>query len=341
MNSDWQSAIKHHGGHIDSEYRSVFSPSRETSKPGFPSRFIIPCSEDVVLVCTGADRVEFLQNQLTCDLMHLVENRFLLGAYCNPKGRVLATLRLYSTPDSIQLVTHRSIADALLSRLRMYILRADVEICLAENVAILCVGGFANGDLRVKGKVFTCPVFDSDLLENSALLANHGTLVIGKIADLFDCWNSLTSNTVTLGSDYWSWLQIRQGVPTVTGSTSGVFTPQNINLDLIDGVSFSKGCYPGQEIVARVRYLGKVKQRMIRGRLTDPITLQPGDSVYASESGTKCGVVVCSASLQDRSTELLMSVSGFLENSNSYHAREPGGPEISRLEVPYTVSESR
>ena len=76
-------------------------------------------------------------------------------------------------------------------------------------------------------------------------------------------------------------------------------------------------------------------------RLTDPIMLQPGDSVYASESGTKCGVVVCSATLQDRSTELLMSVSGFLENSNSYHAREPGGPEISRLEVPYTVRESR
>ena len=262
-------------------------------------------------------------------------------AQSKPKGRVLAILRLYSTPDSIQLVTHRSIADALLSRLRMYILRADVEISLTEEMGILYVGGFTNRGVRIDGNLFSYPAFVSGHVENTQIPAGQGILIIGAIADLSDHWSRLQSEAITLGSDCWSWRQIQQGVPTVTDSISGLFTPQNINLDLIDAVSFKKGCYPGQEIVARVRYLGKVKQRMIRGRLTDQITLQPGDSVYASESGTKCGAVVCSASLQDRSTELLMSVSGFLENSNSYHAREPGGPEISRLEVPYTVRESR
>ena len=341
MNSDWQAAIELHGGYIDSEYRSVFDPITQTGEPGLPSRYIIPCSEDVVLTCTGTDRAEFLQNQLTCDLTHLVENRYLLGAYCNPKGRVLAILRLYSTPDSIQLVTHRSIADALLSRLRMYILRADVEISLTEEMGILYVGGFTNRDVRIDGNLFSYPAFVSGHAENTQIPAGQGILIIGAIADLSDHWSRLQSEAITLGSDCWSWLQIQQGVPTVTDSISGLFTPQNINLDLIDAVSFKKGCYPGQEIVARVRYLGKVKQRMIRGRLAESVTLQPGDPVYASDSGAKCGVVVGSASLQDHSTEMLMSVSGFLEEDSEYHAREPSGPAIKKLGVPYTLGEGR
>jgi folate-binding Fe-S cluster repair protein YgfZ len=139
MNSKWQAYIERRGGHLEPSHRSVFYRDPEPPVTGLPANFVIPCSEEVVLSCTGKDTIEFLQSQLTCDLRNLSENQFLLGAYCNPKGRVLASLRLYRTAEAIQLVTHHSVADALLSRLRMYVLRADVMITLSEETAIMRV----------------------------------------------------------------------------------------------------------------------------------------------------------------------------------------------------------
>ena len=342
MNSKWQAYIERRGGHLEPSHRSVFYRDPEPPVTGLPANFVIPCSEEVVLSCTGKDTIEFLQSQLTCDLRNLAENQFLLGAYCNPKGRVLASLRLYRTAEAIQLVTHHSVADALLSRLRMYVLRADVMITHSEETAIMCVGGFDIQDILAStSDVHACSAFGSDIAQGAESGPFPCTLVTGRSDDLAACWSSLPTDPVPLGSDYWSLLQIQKGIPSVTDSTSGLFTPQNINLDLIDAVSFKKGCYPGQEIVARMRYLGKVKQRMVRGRSSQSSAFLPGEAIYADESGAKSGTVVSSAILEDRPSELLMSVSDFQETDTPYHAKEPGGPEIRRLKLPYNISESR
>jgi len=342
MNSKWQACIERRGGQLESGHRSVFYRAPGASVTGLPAHFVIPCTEEVVLSCKGKDTVEFLQSQLTCDLRNLAENQFLLGAYCNPKGRVLASLRLCRTPEAIQLITHHSVANALLSRLRMYVLRADVMITLSEETAIMCAGGFDIQDIPASASdVLACSAFGPDIVQGSESSPYPCTLVIGRSDDLATCWSSLPTAPVPLGSDYWSLLQIRNGIPSVTDSTSGLFTPQNINLDLINAVSFKKGCYPGQEIVARMRYLGKVKQRMVRGWSSQPSAFLPGETIYAGGSGAKSGTVVSSAILEDRPSELLMSVSDFMETGSPYHATEPGGPEIRMLDLPYSISEGR
>ena len=116
-----------------------------------------------------------------------------------------------------------------------------------------------------------------------------------------------------LDSDYWNLLQIRHGVASITASTSDLFTPQNLNLDLISGVSFTKGCYPGQEIVARLRYLGRVKQRLLRGRFQDECEVRVGGSVTLLDTtDSKAGVIVNASVLEGVTTECLLRCLRFL-----------------------------
>ena len=141
-----------------------------------------------------------------------------------------------------------------------------------------------------------------------------------------------------LDSDYWNLLQIRHGVVGITPSTTDLFTPQNLNLDLISGVSFTKGCYPGQEIVARLRYLGRVKQRLLRGKVQGDHEVRVGQPVILADStNNKAGVIVNASALEGVTTECLLSVYDFLEAENVYCYKDQPSKQITTLPLPYPL----
>ena len=199
---------------------------------------------------TGSDAVSFLQGQLTNDLEQ-ANNQWQLSAYCNPKGRSLAVFLVWKFENDVYLITDKSLSDTITKRLRMYILRSDVEITQLQEAQ--CIASKREVDN-----------FDH----------THGELKISDACTSLgftNFWLHIYFNDIpesTTGNK-WKHSLIIAGIPQVNAKTTELFVPQMINLDLLGGINFKKGCYTGQEIVARMHYLGKLKQRMFLLQLKD------------------------------------------------------------------------
>jgi folate-binding protein YgfZ len=245
-----------------------------------------------VLSVRGSDATRFLQGQLSNDMERLEHEPSLLAGYHNPQGRVIAVLRVVRTaPEEIRAILPRELAGPVADRLKRYVLRAQVR--LSNDSDSWCVRGIIAGTSDVSGA------------------APQGTLHI-KVGDAPARWLALAPRvreaaTVTPddaeGRRAWALLDIAQGLPQVYASTSEAFVAQMLNLDRIGAIDFGKGCYTGQEVVARAHYRGRVKRRMQRLRASSPVTLAPGDDGLLADG--RSFRVVDAARLDDGATEFL------------------------------------
>ena len=334
MNRSWLAFLESKGGEIVEGQRTEFPHFQEE----IPDQYVIPCTQESVICFEGTDVESFLQSQFTCDINNLKDNEFLFGAYCNPKGRVLATFRLFIINGVIYMVCHHSIVTSLLDRLKMFVMRADVAFRIRSDLAVICLN--VNSELGRFPVTTWCqagPAWPKECYDESKS-TQPVQLIVVPVSNAIDIIKESEGEIRLLDSDYWNLLQIRHGVASITASTSDLFTPQNLNLDLISGVSFTKGCYPGQEIVARLRYLGRVKQRLLRGRFQDECEVRVGQSVtLADRTDSKAGVIVNASALEGVTTECLLSVHGFLEAENIFCSRAQPSKQITTLPLPYSL----
>jgi tRNA-modifying protein YgfZ len=193
-----------------------------------------------LLAVTGADARAFLHAQLTNDIENLPPDRAALAGWCTAKGRLLATMLVIPAPEGFLLQLARDIAPAVAKRLSMFVLRSKVKIT-DETANLVQLGVWGS----VPGVAWEGPVVKARVDE-----ARH--LVIGP---------GLSGPCGKTEED-WALAEIRAGRPFISAPTQDQFVPQMVNLELIGGVNFQKGCYPGQEIVARAQYRGEVKRRM-------------------------------------------------------------------------------
>ena len=338
IDPSWLALLESKGGAIAEGQRTVFPQSQQQ----VPGQFAVPCTQESVICCEGKDAESFLQSQVTCDIKDLGDTRFLFGAYCNPKGRVLATFRLFPMNGAIYMVTHHSNVTPLLDRLKMFVLRADVTFRVCSDLAVM----YLSGDVELDrfSTSTSCQIGSAWPKEchGDSEPGPPAQLIVVPVTDAIEFIEETGENIALQGSDYWNLLQIRHGIATVTALTSGLFTPQNINLDLVSGVSFTKGCYPGQEIVARLRYLGRVKQRVLRGKINSAGEVSVGQPVYLADAlNEKAGTIVNASALDGINTECLLSVSGFLEAKNVYCYRVQGNEQFTTLPLPYRLQEPR
>lgn len=233
----------------------------------------IPASDFHVFRCFGNDAESFLQSQFTGDVSTIPDGGWALSGYCSPKGRLLAVFFVCRAEGEFLLLTHDSVSDAVIARLRMYVMRADVTF---ERLAERCL---AFRDKR--------PDVDKPT-------ANAGPLF--HLPNLLDVSTAEAAPVDTL-SERLSFQQlcVELGVAVISAPLSEIFIPQSVNLDLVGAVSFQKGCYPGQEVVARVRYRGKPKQRMIRVVAEQTRHPDPGNTVLCGSGGSGRNGVVVSA----------------------------------------------
>lgn len=334
MNRSWLAFLQSKSGEIGESQRTVFPHFQQE----IPDQYVIPCTQESVICFEGEDVESFLQSQFTCDINDLQDNKFLFGAYCNPKGRVLATFRLFTMNGAIYMVCHHSIVTSLLERLKMFVLRADVAFRTRPDLAVMCHNKFTEpGRFSLLSWCKTGPAWPKECYGDSES-TQPAQLIVLPVSDAIQLIEESEEDITLLDSDYWNLLQIRHGVASITESTSGLFTPQNLNLDLISGVSFSKGCYPGQEIVARLRYLGRVKQRLLRGRFQDECEVRVGGSVTLLDTtDSKAGVIVNASVLEGVTTECLLSVYGFLEAETIYCYSAQPSKQITTLPLPYPL----
>lgn len=222
-----------------------------------------------LLAVTGADARAFLHAQLTNDIANLAPDRAALAGWCTAKGRLLATMLVVPSPDGFLLQLAKDLAPAVAKRLSMFILRSKVKI--ADESDAWAQYGLWDADLPVSGVAW----------QDGAVTVSLGErrfLRIGK-----NLAQSCAQN-----EERWTLQEIRAGRPWISAATQDQFVPQMVNLETIGGVDFQKGCYPGQEIVARAQYRGQVKRRMTRLELPEGMKLKPGDDFQG-------GVVVDSA----------------------------------------------
>lgn len=255
------------------------------------------------ILCGGADSRSFLQNQLTSDISHLKSGHAQHSAWCTAKGRMLASFLVVNADDSLHLIVAEDLLDTVLKRLKMFVLRSQVT--LADGRDSLAIVGVA-GPRAAEGLAAASLPAPAEVLraENSAAgisvrLDADRFVVAARTDSLPAVWNALTRVARPVGTPVWRWLDVRAGLPLVDAATSEEFVPQMADFDKLGGVSFHKGCYPGQEVVARTQYLGKVKRHLYRARGTD--VLRPGDKLFGSgsDSDPACGMIAVAAPSPD------------------------------------------
>lgn len=294
MHNDWRAFLESRGAMIgDDGARFALAP------PGTePDCALVDLSGLGVLAVRGADAAEFLQGQLSNDIRALSDTHSQLSSHCSPKGRMLAAFRVLRAGDAILLVLPRAQVAMLKKRLALFVLRAKVTIEDASDalVAIGLVGDCAEGAL--KAAFGTLPSTDNGITQagGASLIRVPGAaarwLFLGPADQAQALWQQAMAASppaVEADPDLWALHDIRAGLPTVLPETSDAFVPQMANMQLIDGVSFNKGCYCGQEVVARMQYLGKLKRRMYVGEVESPTPPRPGDALDAPGSHSEQG----------------------------------------------------
>ena len=257
---------------------------------------------------SGPDAPAFLQGQLTCDVLALKPGTGTYGGYCNPKGRLLATFLLIADDAGFIMLLPAALAEPTRKRLTMYILRSKVKLEDVSTTQVACgaPGSQASFTLSLPG---------------------HRTLAILPRDQ---------AGSIAADSGAWAAADIAAGIPFITPATQEEFVPQMVNLDLIGGLSYSKGCYPGQEIVARTHYLGRLKQRMYRV-LIKVETVTAGQKLYCDALGDQASGMVLAATQTGDGWDALAVLQTAHARTSPYHLGAPNGPLLQIATLPYAV----
>ncbi len=344
MNEIWQEFLKQQGAKIDDNGLASFETDDVT---GSQSRLFDLSSYSRITI-EGADAESFLHGQFSNDLMALDESHSQLTSYSTPKGRILALFRIMRVRDHFVIHCHQSIVQAFVKRLQMFVMRSDVTIKITdESHAMLALSG-ESSSAQLESSGFQVPAqtneisvdHDADVLIARIPGNELRYTVSGPIGTLQGVWTALVEGgVVPVASERWTLQSIEAGQPEVYDATSERFVAQMINLQLIDGVNFKKGCYPGQEVIARLQYLGKLKRKMHLLECDQGDPIKPGDKIFADGSEEPAGDVVDAASTSEGSVRLLAVLkTAHTETNAQLRAASPSGPVLRQRDLPYALS---
>jgi folate-binding protein YgfZ len=285
---------------------------------------------------TGADARSFLHGQLTQDVQHLAAGQARLAGYCSAKGRLLASFVIWpSADDDLLLACSADLLPATLKRLSMFVLRAKCRLSdasgelalwgVAGASAAALVGAMAPWQQRADGGRQLVRLPDARLDETNVARA----LLAAPVAEPAPALPALDAGA-------WAAFEARSGVARIVAATAEQFVPQMVNLELVGGVNFQKGCYPGQEVVARSQYRGTLKRRAYL--LTGPVAMNPGQEIFHSaDAGQPAGMVALAGSLDGERHDALAELKIAATTDGSLHLGSADGPRLSLGALPYAV----
>lgn len=306
------------------------------------SAFFCTLSHEGVLAVRGSDASKFLQGQLTCNLGYVNETTASLGARCTQKGRMQSSFRLVLEGDGCLLAMARQLVEPQLADLKKYAVFSKSK--LTDESADWVRFGLSDGDAALTSLGLVL------LQEDNAVARANGLIAIRVSPGRAELWAPVdqaqslkTSLAAQLAEgDLNAWLlgQIRAGIGQVMAQTREMFIPQMLNLQAVGGVSFKKGCYTGQEIVARMQYLGKLKRRQYRLELAGGELPEPGTPLFSPTHASAIGEVVLGACANGHSELLAVLQAEAVEDGN-LHLGSLEGPRATLLSLPYELDRDR
>lgn len=344
MDNEWQNFLINLDAQIENGTVKGFGSSIIEEQEAFSNVVLADLSHYALLEISGDDAVDFLQGQLTNDIKLVTENLGQLSAYCNPKGRILANFRIFKRHAHYFLRLRADISEATIKRLRMFVMRSKVELVdRSDELSRMGIAGL--NSTKALSTIF------KNLPENSDDTITEDDITLIKLAGvipryeahgttdkIITLWRKLQQDAVLIGENSWNLLTIRAAIPEIVAETVEEFVPQMVNLQAINSLSFTKGCYPGQEVVARMHYLGKLKRRLYIGASeTDTLPL-PGQPIMShGENEQKVGQIVTASWLDGKNVEFLAVLQIEKAENEILHIGASTGPKVKLIDLPYSV----
>ena len=301
---------------------------------------VLLLNDYAILTLTGPDALKFMQGQVTCDMEKVDKGKVQFGAHCNHKGRVNSNFYAAKTgPSEIVLRVHKSIADFALNALQKYIVFSKATIKINETLGV--VGVISQNALA---QLF--PDLDFTQLQNSSVVSNNeGAWMFKHQDERFECW--LTHEAITallptfktmslaIADPVWQGMNIAAGVGEIQAHLTEALLPQDLNMHLNGGIAFDKGCYTGQEIIARLHYRGALKKHMYRASIPLEMSAYSGDSIYFAEK--KVGMVINSSQVKNH-CELLVLCDASVFGEENVHLEQKPTANLKWLTLPYAIT---
>lgn len=345
MHTQWQTFLASQGASFDPDERvQHFGEPQHELEAAIGGRAILcDLSQYGLIRIAGPDAEKFLQGQFSNDIRLVTPERGQLSSYSSPKGRMLANFFIFRWQDAYWLLLSSELTAGIVERLKKFRLMAKVEVDdLSSEFTRIGLAGPDSQPLlsQISGRS-DLPTTDWASVDTGDMLIAQlpwagvqAGLVVGKPDALESAWEKLLqAGAHPTGELPWNLLQIRAGIGLVSQNTAEKFIPQELNLEILGGINFKKGCYPGQEIVARTKYLGRQKSRAYR--LLSPINSDPGTSIYGSTlEGQAIGQLVACAPNGKGKYECLAVLR--IDNAGeTLRLANEKGPELVVLDLPY------
>jgi folate-binding protein YgfZ len=322
-------------GHTHEEATNIGADDNQRMNPIDELDGVCRLDDWGLIRASGAEAASFLHGQLTNDVANLADGQARLAGYCSPKGRLLASFVIWrEASGDVLLACSADVLPATLKRLRMFVLRAR------------CVLSDASGEMPLYGLVGPRAIaWLGDLAPQAAwakrerddLTAVALPAAAGRQRVL--CAATRAPDLPPLAQEAWRWLEVRSGIGRIEQATVEQFIPQMLNYELLGGVDFQKGCYPGQEIVARSQYRGSIKRRSVLFEVD--VACRAGDEVFHSDDAAQPAGMIVNAAPQPRGFApgnlALVEIKLAAVAGGSVHLGRADGPALRRVDMPYAL----
>lgn len=338
MNTNWKDYLIKAGATLGDDHAIHFGNPEKELLAAQSGTVLTDLSHRGVISFIGEDSQTFLQGQTTNDV-RLATDRAQYNSLCTPKGRMLASFLLWRDDEGYSMQLPATLQAGIQKRLTMYILRSKVKARDASDETMRLGVAGAGAEALLQAIIGALPPEVMGVIRHDkGMIIRLGAMrfeIVVAPAQAPALWDDLNKVATPVGSACWEWLEIHAGIPTILPQTQEQFTPQMANFEAIGGVSFNKGCYTGQEIVARTQYLGKVKRRLCLAHLDSDNAPQPGDELFGSEP--TAGMVVNTQAAPNGGYDLLAVIPTASAETGTVHFKTPEGPALYFLPLPYPV----
>ena len=342
MSADWQQFLQQRGATLQDGITLHYTDTSSELIATRDSTVLCDLGQLGVLRVSGEEAQSFLQNLLSNDIREVNPGHAQLSSLNSPKGRMLASMLIWRDGGDYLLQLPSALCEPIRKKLSMYVLRAKVKIADAEIVSLGVSGAQAEASLRALFGELPQQSFEVVNGAASSLikLGEHRWQISATPQRAQEIWAAIAAQPV--GSACWDWLNIRAGFPVILPQTQEQFVAQMVNFEVLGGVNFKKGCYPGQEIVARMQHLGKPKRRMYLAHIDGPTNNnmgpQPGDELYSADmEGQSSGMIVNAAAAPGGGFDVLAVVQIASHDAHPIHLASLAGARLQFQPPPYPV----
>jgi len=338
MHPNWQKFLENEGAIFEDD--KLLSFANKNHKQSIEN-IITDLSHLSLVEVTGDDAEDFLNGQFTTNIKQLAKHHLQFSAWCNPKGQVKTTFFIYRHETGFNILLPDELLESFLKQLQMYIMRANVNL-IDKSDELVRVGILTNNNL-LNELMASAPEKEGDITIQNGVHCLHmfcsknnsqRYIFIGSTENLTILWKEFLQHNTPVRTTIWELLDIQAGYPWLSPQTSEKFLPQMLNLDIIEGLDYQKGCYPGQEIIARLHFRGQLKRNLYFATCSFNARPEIGDQLFANDIESSVGNIINAQIFKDEYYLLAIIEKEMIRKDLSL--REPNGKTIKLQPLPYT-----